>query len=200
MSARRKDRDERHGADCERITEESGTGSRGDNAGGGMEKRERITDGGDPGDSDAGSGNAHVNVPDGRIVKFIRRHHVLTLGTCRDGKPWCANIFYAYMPEANLFVYTTDPKTRHGREAAGNPEVSASIVLETKVVGRVRGLQITGRTRQAGEQEAAALRKAYLKRFPYAAAAKLDLWALEPHSMKFTDNTLGFGKKLAWEK
>ena len=146
---------------------------------------------------DGGAGGAQ-NPPDRRIVKFIRRHHVLTLGTCTDDGPWCANIFYAYVPERNLFVYTTAPQTRHGREAAMNPHVSASIVLETKVVGRVRGLQIAGHTQQVAEGESFA-RAVYLKRFPYAAAAKLDLWILEPSYMKFTDNTLGFGRKLIWE-
>ncbi len=42
-------------------------------------------------------------------------------------------------------------------------------------------------------------RRAYLKRFPYAVAAPdLQLWILWPSRMKFTDNTLGFGKKLIW--
>lgn len=135
--------------------------------------------------------------PDDRIIKFIRDHHVLTLATCMDGRPWCANIFYAYLPARNLFVYTTDPQTRHGAEAAANRQVGASIVLETKIIGRIRGLQVTGIAYPASEEEWA--RTAYLKRFPYAAAAKLDLWILEPRHMKFTDNTLGFGKKLIWE-
>ena len=41
-------------------------------------------------------------------------------------------------------------------------------------------------------------RRAYLKRFPYAALAELTLWAIRPDYMKLTDNTLGFGKKLIW--
>ena len=139
------------------------------------------------------------STPDRRIVKFIRRHHVLTLSTCHDSESWCANIFYAYIPERNLFVYTTDPKTRHGREGAQNPQVSASIVLETKVVGNIRGLQIAGRVRLTDNADEFA-RKAYLKRFPYAAATKLELWILEPAYMKFTDNTLGFSRKLLWKK
>ena len=44
------------------------------------------------------------------------------------------------------------------------------------------------------------LRKAYLKRFPYAAIAPLSLWVLKAHTLKHTDNTLGFGKKLLWNR
>ena len=65
---------------------------------------------------------------------------------------------------------------------------------DTKVVGRVEGLQLCGKAARADE----AARRAYLRRFPYAALAELTLWAIAPDFMKFTDNTLGFGKKLIW--
>lgn len=140
-----------------------------------------------------------MSLPDKRITGFIRRHHVLTITACDEQGLWCANIFYAYIADRNLFVYTTDPATRHGKAAAASGQVAASIVLETRVVGRVQGLQISGRTRLVDAADGDAPRRAYLKRFPYAAAAKLDLWILEPTHMKLTDNTLGFGKKLIWQ-
>ena len=40
----------------------------------------------------------------------------------------------------------------------------------------------------------------YIKRFPYTAVADLTLWRLEADFMKLTDNTLGFGKKLIWQR
>ena len=40
----------------------------------------------------------------------------------------------------------------------------------------------------------------YIKRFPYTAIADLTLWRLEADFMKLTDNTLGFGKKLIWQR
>ena len=43
-------------------------------------------------------------------------------------------------------------------------------------------------------------RLTYIKAFPYAAVADLSLWRLEAKMMKLTDNTLGFGKKLIWQK
>jgi uncharacterized protein YhbP (UPF0306 family) len=45
-----------------------------------------------------------------------------------------------------------------------------------------------------------AARTAYLLRFPFALAAKLDLWILEIDYVKMTDNRLGFGKKLEWRR
>lgn len=133
---------------------------------------------------------------DERFIKFIKKHHVLTLATVNsEGMPYVANCFYAFDTKRNLFVFTSDLATRHGAEMAANSSVALSIVLETRIVGRVQGLQVTGKA-ERGDDEA---RKCYIKRFPYAAAADLELWMVEPTMMKLTDNTLGFGKKLVWQ-
>ena len=133
---------------------------------------------------------------DERFIKFIKKHHVLTLATVNsEGMPYVANCFYAFDAKRNLFVFTSDLATRHGAEMAANSSVALSIVLETRIVGRVQGLQVTGRALR-GDDEA---RKCYIKRFPYAAAADLEIWMVAPTLMKLTDNTLGFGKKLVWQ-
>ena len=132
---------------------------------------------------------------DERIIKFIKRHHVLTLATVNsEGMPYVANCFYAYDKRRNLLIFTSDETTRHGGEMSANGNVAVSIVLETRVVGRVEGLQITG-TAERGDNEA---KLCYIKRFPYAAVAPLTLWMVRPTMMKLTDNTLGFGTKLIW--
>lgn len=132
---------------------------------------------------------------DEKIVKFIKKHHVLTLATVNsEGAPYVANCFYAYDAKRNKLIFTSDTSTRHGAEMATEPRVAISIVLETRVVGRVQGIQIEG-IAERGDSES---HKSYIKRFPYAAAAPLELWMVSPTMMKLTDNTLGFGKKLIW--
>lgn len=137
-------------------------------------------------------------VPDERILRFIRRHHVLSVATISEKGPWCAALFYAYSPELGAFVFTTDPATRHGSEMLQEGSVAASVVLETRVVGNVQGLQISGRAERAAGEEMELARGCYLKRFPYAVVADLHLWLLRPTLLKLTDNKLGFGRKLIW--
>lgn len=133
---------------------------------------------------------------DERFAKFIAKHHVLTLATVNsEGKPYVANCFYAYDKRRNRFVFTSDLTTRHGQEMAENRRVALSIVLETRVVGRVQGLQVEGIAEQGDEEG----KRTYIKRFPYAAVAPLTLWMVEPTMLKLTDNTLGFGTKLIWQ-
>jgi len=165
---------------------------------------------------------------DQRITRFLKHHHVLTLSTISELGTWTAHCFYAFIPENQALVFTTDHETRHGREMLQNPNISGGIMLETKVIGKIRGIQLTGRalplstchSREGGDLEgfvtpakagapslrerssagASEGRTAYLKRFPFALAVKLDLWILYIDYIKMTDNRLGFGKKLEWRR
>lgn len=145
------------------------------------------------------SGN--MQVVDRRIAAFIGKHHVLTLATqSADKAPWCCNLFYAYMKTENVFVFTSSDNTRHAQEALANAEVGASIVLESRVVGRLQGLQIQGCAVQPQGELHNRAAEAYYKRFPFARFMPAELWILVPRLMKYTDNTLGFGTKLLWTK
>ena len=133
---------------------------------------------------------------DERFAKFIAKHHVLTVATVgSEGMPYVANCFYAYDAKRNIFIFTSDETTAHGAHLASRKDVALSIVLETRIVGRVQGLQVVG-IAERGDEEA---KRRYLRRFPYAAAAPLTLWMVRPTYLKLTDNTLGFGKKLIWQ-
>ncbi len=134
---------------------------------------------------------------DKKIDSFIRKHHVLTLATSTPtGEPYCCNCFYAYDATTAAFIFTSSEQTRHAEMMALNSRVAASVVLETRTVGKVQGLQITGHVKRAIESD----KMLYIKAFPYAAVADLELWRLQADWMKLTDNTLGFGKKLIWQR
>ena len=137
---------------------------------------------------------------DARILEFIADHHVLTLATSHNGFPYCANCFYTYLADAQCFVFATDMHTKHAQDALANPRVAASIVLETSVVGKIQGLQITGTMTLASQGLGSKATMAYLKAFPFAILKQTELWELRIDFCKFTDNRLGFGKKIIWGK
>lgn len=130
------------------------------------------------------------------IVKFLKSHHVLTLATAIDGEPYCSNAFYCYDSKKNIFIFSSDMTTRHAQEMVENSRVAASIVLETRIIGKIEGIQISGLVSQAD----GAAKLKYIKRFPYTALMELTLWIIEPELMKLTANKLGFGKKLIWKR
>ncbi len=137
---------------------------------------------------------------DKRIVTFIKKHHVLTLATCSGNKPWCANCFYVYLEDLNLFIFTSDNSTKHIQDVLEQDLVAGSIVLETSVIGKIRGIQLRGKMWKPDKRLLKKVKIAYLKKFPVAMLMKTNLWVVEPSLLKYTDNRLGFGKKLIWEK
>jgi len=137
---------------------------------------------------------------DKKIIEFINEHHVFTLATSVDDEPWCANAFYVYLEEENMLVFTSDMDTRHIRDTAHNIFVAGSIVLETSIIGKIQGIQFQGIISPLNGDLLEKCKKAYLKRFPVAMLMKTTLWGLDLNHVKFTDNRLGFGKKLIWKK
>lgn len=136
-------------------------------------------------------------IPEKKIAQFITRHHVMTLATISaDNVPYCAACFYAYDKQRNIIVFTSDDNTLHAQHMTANANVACAINLETRIVGKVQGVQICGIVRRGDNSDTAV----YIKRFPYTVAAPLNLWVIEPYFIKLTDNTLGFGKKLIWNK
>ena len=136
-----------------------------------------------------------------RIFNFISEHHILTLAVSTENGSWCATCFYVYLHDQNRFIFTSDPRTRHIREVMKNNDyyVSGAIALETKMVGKIRGIQFSGNLRKLQGEELKNARQAYLKTFPVARLSRLYLWGLTPDFIKMTDNRLGFGKKLIWQ-
>jgi uncharacterized protein YhbP (UPF0306 family) len=135
---------------------------------------------------------------DRKVIRFFRRHHVLTVATTVNNEPWCANCFYAYLEEENALVFTTDMDTRHGKEFVMNPLIAGSVVLETMVIGKIRGIQFQGQVSEPEGEMLSKARKAYLKRFPPAILMDTHLWIVRLTHIKMTDNRLGFGKKVIW--
>jgi len=135
---------------------------------------------------------------DRRVINFFKKHHVLTIATSSGKEPWCANCFYVYLEDENALVFTTEPETRHGQEFSVNPSVAGSVVLETKIIGKIRGIQFQGIVSEPSGNVEIKARTAYLKRFPPATLMDTHLWIVRLTNIKMTDNRLGFGNKIKW--
>lgn len=140
-----------------------------------------------------------MNQIEKRVLDFIAEHHIFTLATSRDNKPYTSTCFYVYLPEINLFVFTSDKNTRHIQDTEQQQTVAGAIALETSIIGKIRGIQFTGIIKELEGNELSVAQKAYIKKFPIAILAKTTLWGITPDFIKMTDNRLGFGKKIIWQ-
>ena len=136
--------------------------------------------------------------PDKNIFEFIKKHHVLTLATSVNNEPWCANCFYSFLKDEMILIFTSDEKTKHIQDAFHNNIVAGSIVLETSVIGKIQGIQLTGILTESSGGLGSKEQMSYLKRFPFAVLSNTKLWMFTINTVKMTDNRLGFGKKLYW--
>jgi len=137
-----------------------------------------------------------MNFPDRRITRFIKRHHLLTLCTSEDNKPYAASCFYIYIEEENALIVASDSNTKHMQQARMQNIIAGTIATETIFTGRIKGIQFIGRILSVSEED---LRLKYIKRFPVAMFMPLLLWRIDLSFIKMTDNSLGFGKKIIWE-
>ncbi|MHC1708722.1 MAG: pyridoxamine 5'-phosphate oxidase family protein [Bacteroidales bacterium] len=138
--------------------------------------------------------------PDSKIISFIRHHHLMALATLNQGKPWTASCFYVYLEESQQFIFTSALHTLHSKNMIDNQSVAGNIALETKIIGKIQGIQFTGTARKLSGEELKQAKKFYIRRFPVAMLMETELWALDIEMIKMTDNKLGFGKKLYWYK
>ena len=142
----------------------------------------------------------YIEELDINIIRFLKKHHVMTLATSDNNKPWCFTCFYVFDEKKIKFLVTSDYNTRHVKEVMKQPCISGAIALETTMIGKIQGVQFSGMMTEIKEEESNEAKKAYIKRFPVAAFSELQLWRIEPDFIKFTDNRLGFGKKMIWQK
>ena len=117
------------------------------------------------------------------IGRWLSKQHVVTWCVSREDELWCANAFYVYDPDTVAFYLLSEEHTRHGQ-----------------MTGQRAKVQFKGEIRRLSGDEEARMRQRYVKRFPVARMLSAPVWEIRPDEIKFTDNTLGFGKKLHWRR
>lgn len=130
-----------------------------------------------------------------KIESFIRQHHLLSLATMGE-RLWCCSMFYAYDPHSISFIVASEETTEHMRNVLQNPQVAGTIALETKIVGKIQGIQFAAEMGVCPDT----LKGLYFDAFPYARVMTPTLWVIRLDEIKMTDNTLGFGKKISWKR
>ena len=137
---------------------------------------------------------------DQQIIHFLNEHHLLTLATSQNNKPYCCNLFYVYDQVSNHLIFSTETKTKHAQDFIKNTNVAGSVALETKNVSKIQGVQLLGTIEELKGERLKIAKEQYIKAFSYAANMELHLWVMPLNFIKMTHNKLGFGKKLIWEK
>jgi uncharacterized protein YhbP (UPF0306 family) len=134
-----------------------------------------------------------------RIADFINHQRVANVCCLDEEKnPYCFSCFYAFDEERLLIYFKSGPNAHHSQFLFQNPMVAGTIQPDKLNSLAIKGIQFTGRILDANNELCSQANTVYHKRFPFALALAGEAWTLQPESIKMTDNTLRFGKKLHW--
>ena len=134
---------------------------------------------------------------DERIVKFLKKMHLASVCVIDDeGQPYAFSAFYAFDEVNFSFLLASSGDSSHIKFLKNSKLVAGTVALDTKIVGKIEGIQFQGVMREAKENEV----EIYFERFFYAKAMDPKILSISLEKLKFTSNVLGFGKKIKWEK
>jgi len=137
---------------------------------------------------------------DEHIATFLKEQTVVNFATSVNDIPYCASCYYAYVPGEELLVFKSDTDTKHIEDALKNSNVAGTVLPDKIITAKIKGIQFSGLFKAMEGSQGDKAKKAYLSKFPVAGLFRGTIWVIELSRVKFTDNTLVFGKKILWER
>ena len=134
---------------------------------------------------------------DERIVKFLKKMHLASLCVVDDdSQPYAFSAFYTFDEVKFNLLIASSSSSSHIKFLKNSKLVAGTVALDTKIVGKIEGVQFQGVMKEAEDNE----RELYFNKFFYAKAMNPEIWCISLEKVKFTSNTLGFGKKIGWQR
>ena len=134
---------------------------------------------------------------DERIAKFISKQTCASI-CCIDegGRPYCFSCFYAFNDEEIMLYFKSSEDSHHSGLLKKNAMVAGTILPDKLGLFQIKGIQFEGIV-LPDDPKAAAY---YYQKHKVAIAIAGEIWTIRINKIKFTDNSLGFGKKILWER
>lgn len=121
---------------------------------------------------------------------------------CLDpkGQPYCFSCFYAVDTKAGLIFFKSSSDSNHASFLQSNPIIAGTILPDKLNKLQVKGIQLEGIVLALDDELAKNASLHYYKSHPMAMAISGEIWTIKINRIKYTDSTLGFGKKIIWER
>ena len=134
-----------------------------------------------------------------RIKKFIEKQTCATI-CCVDGsgKPYCFNIFYAFDAGKVFLYYKSSNDTKHTPLLKANQNIAGTILPDKLKLLMIKGIQFEGSA--FIDKDDPNTKSIFYGKHPIARTVSGEIWTIQIDKIKYTDNSLGFGKKLLWER
>jgi len=135
------------------------------------------------------------------IIHYLEEQTCATV-CCVDanGFPWCFSCFYAVDAKNNLLIFKSSAGSLHTQILNGNPIIAGTILPDKLNKLQIKGLQFNGKIIDENDPLFENAAKIYLKRHPVSLAISGNIYIIRLDQVKFTNNALGFGKKINWKR
>ena len=137
---------------------------------------------------------------DPRIIHFLDNQKAASI-CCLDAEqhPYCFTVFFAFDAERQLLFYKSSANSYHGHVMEAGDKVAGTILPDKLNTLAIKGVQFTGTVLPLNDPLLGA-GGVYYGKFPFATAMPGDIWTIQLETIKFTDNTVVFGKKTLWKR
>lgn len=135
------------------------------------------------------------------IAAFISNQSSASI-CCIDeqDKPYCFSCFYAFSQEEGLLYFKSSAHSRHAVLLNLNHCIAGTILPDKLNKLHIKGIQFEGQVLRAENPLVKKSLTNYLRKHPVALAMPGEVWTIQLDNIKMTDSTLGFGKKISWQR
>lgn len=136
-----------------------------------------------------------------KITAFMEAQTCATICCINEGAmPWCFTCFFEWNSDEGLLYFKSSAEARHSLMMKKNPSIAGTVLPDKLNKLMVKGVQFEGVVLSPCEELAKNAAAFYHKKNPLAVAIPGETWAIKVNYLKMTDSTLGFGKKIIWER
>lgn len=135
------------------------------------------------------------------IVRYIGEQSIATI-CCVDpeGHPHCFNCYYTFNEEQQQLYFKSQEGSLHSQLLHSNPFVAGTILPDRLNKLMTQGVQFQGKASWEDPLHPNQANHLYHKHLPIAMAKAGHVWTIQLNSVKLTENSLGFAKKVTWER
>lgn len=135
------------------------------------------------------------------IIQFIKKQTCASI-CCVDeqGNPYCFSCFYVFNSDDGLLYFKSSSNARHSSIILKKPLVAGTIQPDKLNVVLIKGIQFEGTVLTEDHPFSKNASGFYYKKNPAGLLVPGDIWVIQIFSIKMTDSTFGFGKKITWKR
>lgn len=135
------------------------------------------------------------------ITDFLEKQKVASV-CCLDeeNNPYCFSAFYVFDRVERRLYFKSSSTSNHAQYLAQHKNLAGTILPDKLNMLAIRGIQFTGCIIDNGNASHVHAAAEYHKKYPYALVMPGDVWIVQLETIKMTDNTIGIGKKICWQR